>query len=294
MCRNSPKSTGSKTDGNGNKKRSLKNICYVYKEMSKKLLGHGSQDQVCEGQCQQVEASNRQNFLCKCLPKIKCLKRCAKNTKFKESAQEVHANTEQEGKCKCGLQWKRIEVKDQIDQTGEPAFVVQVRRGGQEIVNLVEVQDNVRKLGKSRIPCTCPTFNRHLQHSIKHVCPSGSCRKALNSKSVSINCKCVSRKFRVCTDDTCILKEQKALTRFNRIMDPLFSMNVNTDRNTILNFSEIQKLIGNCRNKICKTGRCRDSFNKGEIDFTCECPHISDYCTDETCNSCMCIKNMNK
>lgn len=252
MCRNYPISANSKTDGNRKKNTTLKNICCVYKKVPKKLLGYGNQDQ---------------------------------------PAQEFHTSAENSGKCKCGSKWKRIEVKDRIDQTGEPAFVVQVRRGGQEIANLVEVQDHVRKLGKSRILCTCPTFNKSLQHSIKHVCPSGSCRKALNNKSISIDCKCESRKLRFCTDNTCVLKDMKPLARFNKMRDPLFSMNVNTDKNTIMNYSDIQKRIANYRHKICKTGRCRDSFNRGEMDFTCECPYVSNNCTDKTCNNCICLKN---
>lgn len=270
----------------------LNKIYCVCKKVSMKLLGNR---QVCVGgQCQRARVSHRDNFVCNYLPQVKCEKSTCEITKFKQLNQAVHAKYE--GKCKCILKCKKIELQDQIDQTGEPAFEVQVRRGVHEIANL-EVRENVKNLGKSRIPCTCPTFNKHLQHSIKNVCPTGACGKALDIKSISINCKCESRKSKFCTEKTCDLKDVKPLAQRGRIIErsmKRFSLNVNTDKNSILNSSEIQERLTNYQNehKYCKIGRWHDSFNIGETDFTYECRSTSDICTDKTCNRCICAKEV--
>lgn len=272
----------------------LNKISCVCKKVSMKLL---SNHQVCErAQWQRAKNFNREDFLCTCIPQVKCVTSTGeKNTKFKKPAQAFP--TKHEEKCKCGLKCKKIELRDKIDQTGEPAFEVQVRRGGLEIFNLEEVQQNVKNLGKTRISCTCPSVNKYLQHSTKYVCPAGACRKALNSKSISINCKCESRKSRFCTEKTCNLESNlNPLTRSSGIIEPLFSLNVNTDRNKILNYNEIQERISKYQNvhKFCKIGRCRDAFNKSETDFTCECRPTFDICTDETCGRCTCLKELDK
>lgn len=271
----------------------LNKLSCICKKVSMNLLG---KHHVCEGgQCQRAKNCNR-DFLCKCLPQVTCVtSTCGKNTKFKEVAQVAHAKCKR--KCKCGLKYKKIILQDQIDQTGEPAFDVQVRRGGLEVANLEEVQQNVKNLGKTRILCACPTVNKHLQHSIKNVCATGACRSALRSKSISITCKCESRKSRFCKEKTCDLKANlNPLARSSSIIDPLFSLNVNTDKNTILNSDEIQKRISNYQNKhkFCEIGRCHDAFNKREMDFTCECRPMSDICTDKTCDLSICVKEVDK
>lgn len=266
----SPNSVG---DGTWNK---LSCLC---KKVSMKLL---RDHKVCEGgQCERARDADRENFLCKCLPVVTCVKSTCEKSNFKELAQAVHEKYE--GMCKCGLKYKKIELQDAIDQTGEPAFEVRVRRGGLEIANLEEVQKNVKNLGKSRIPCTCPTFNRHLQHSIKNVCPTGACKTALTSKSISIDSKCESRKSKFCTEKTCLLKSNPVATP-GRIINPQFSLNVDIDKNTILNSNEIQQRITNYqdKHKFCKFGRCRDALNVNEVDFICKCRSSSEICTDKT------------
>lgn len=67
---------------------------------SSKLLGN---HQVCEGgQCQRARDSNKEDFLCKCLPEVKCEKKtCEKDTSFQGLPQGVHKKSK--AKCKCGL-----------------------------------------------------------------------------------------------------------------------------------------------------------------------------------------------
>lgn len=59
--------------------------------------------QVCEGgQCQRARASNRQDFVCKCLPQVNCDKiTCEKDIKFKNLVQVAH--TKNKRKCRCPL-----------------------------------------------------------------------------------------------------------------------------------------------------------------------------------------------
>lgn len=56
--------------------------------------------QVCEGgQCQRARASNRADFVCKCLPQVKCDRStCEKDIKFNDLAQVAH--TKNKRKCR--------------------------------------------------------------------------------------------------------------------------------------------------------------------------------------------------
>ncbi|OWR47511.1 hypothetical protein KGM_210033 [Danaus plexippus plexippus] len=188
--------------------------------------------------------------------------------------------------CKCKSDNGRAfqTVSNAKDQTGEPFFEMKVDSSDMQVMNSQEINDKLRKLGRSekKLSCMCPSRLNRLQSHGEETCRKGICEKALKKKDTSFNCKCVEHKeILECKDSTCNLKikgknkinhkREVPVTTAATANKPLFQVMLDSKHMNIINSKEILDIIRKpSANEVCSAGICKTAKDDN-VDVNCRC-----------------------